>query len=193
VGTGCVRTDASARPRRASEGYGGEGEGEGQGGADARLCPLGCMVASTRTRRCPRGRACVRADTSVLPPGNFITDSTVRLSRGQPIGHRLSVHPFAIVRVTTLPIFGRRLAVGARPWPGDQAPTASHWKCNDQRSLPTSRRPTVARRPWVDAYACGVVPIFLEFFFSSYPPLFVLVVNSYWLAPAHARPAQTSP
>jgi hypothetical protein len=30
-------------------------------------------------------------------------------------------------------------------------------------------------------------------FFSSCPPLFVQVVNSSWLAPAHARPGQTLP
>jgi hypothetical protein len=35
-------------------------------------------------------------------------------------------------------------------------------------------------------------PFFFEFFFF-YPPLFVQVVNSCWLAPTHARPNQTLP
>jgi hypothetical protein len=33
------------------------------------------------------------------------------------------------------------------------------------------------------------VPFFLEFLFFFCPPLFAQVVNSCWLAPAHARPA----
>jgi hypothetical protein len=55
-----------------------------------------------------------------------------------------------------------------------------------------SGRPTVAGRPRVDTSAYRDVPIFL-IFFSSCPPLFAQVVNSCWLAPAHARPTQTSP
>jgi hypothetical protein len=43
----------------------------------------------------PRGREC-------FTPGNFITDTTVRPSHGRPSGHRPTVHPSAIVRVTTL-------------------------------------------------------------------------------------------
>jgi hypothetical protein len=45
----------------------------------------------------------VRADGSVLPPGNFKTDATVRPSHGSPCGHRPTVRPSVIVRVTTLP------------------------------------------------------------------------------------------
>jgi hypothetical protein len=65
----------------------------------------------------------------------------------------------------------RRPAVGARSLPGDQAPTASRWQSDDQRSPPTGRRPragrrlAVARRLRVDTCAYGAVPIFLEFFF----------------------------
>jgi hypothetical protein len=48
----------------------------------------------------------VRADASVLPPCNFITDATVSLSHGRPSGHRPticpSIRPSVIVRVTTL-------------------------------------------------------------------------------------------
>jgi hypothetical protein len=58
----------------------------------------------------PRGRAlfvrtlgCVRVDVSVLPPGNFITDATMRLSHGRPSVHRLIVRACVrLVRVTTL-------------------------------------------------------------------------------------------
>jgi hypothetical protein len=50
----------------------------------------------------PRGHARDRADASVLPPGNFITDATVRPSHGRPSGHRPTVCPSAIARVTTL-------------------------------------------------------------------------------------------
>jgi hypothetical protein len=60
------------------------------------------VSSSTRTGLCPRGRARVHADTSVLSPGNFITDATVRLSHGRPNGHRPTVHPSIIIRVTTL-------------------------------------------------------------------------------------------
>jgi hypothetical protein len=35
-------------------------------------------------------------------PGNFITDATVRPSHGPPSGHRPTVRPSAIVRLTTL-------------------------------------------------------------------------------------------
>jgi hypothetical protein len=72
-----VWTHQPVRARQA-RGYGGEGEGEGQGGADVRLCP--------------RGHARVRTDASVLYPGNFITDATVRRSHGRPSGHHLSVY-----------------------------------------------------------------------------------------------------
>jgi hypothetical protein len=49
-----------------------------------------------------RMQARVRADASVLPPGNFKKDATVRPSHGRPRGHRPTVHPSLIVRVTTL-------------------------------------------------------------------------------------------
>jgi hypothetical protein len=45
---------------------------------------------------------CVRADASVLPLRNFITDATVRPSDGQLSGHRPIFRPSVIVRVTTL-------------------------------------------------------------------------------------------
>jgi hypothetical protein len=51
----------------------------------------------------PCGQARVRADTSVLPLGNFITDATVHRSHGRPSGHRPTVRSSAIVRMTTLP------------------------------------------------------------------------------------------
>jgi hypothetical protein len=41
-------------------------------------------------------------------------------------------------------------------------------------------------------WTCRAVPIFFEFF-SSCPPLFAQVVNSFSLAATHAHPAQTSP
>jgi hypothetical protein len=56
------------------EGSGGEGRGgEGRGGEG--------------------GNECVRADASVLPPGNFITDATVRSGHGRPGGHCPIVRP----------------------------------------------------------------------------------------------------
>jgi hypothetical protein len=48
------------------------------------------------------GRTCVRTDVPIYPRGNFITDATVRPSHGQPSGHRPTVRPSSIVRVTTL-------------------------------------------------------------------------------------------
>jgi hypothetical protein len=41
----------------------------------------------------------VRADASILPPGNFITDATVRPSHGRPNGHRPTVHPSVLYRL----------------------------------------------------------------------------------------------
>jgi hypothetical protein len=64
------------------EGGGGRGEGRGEGRE---------VSSSARSRLCPRGRARVRVDASDLPPGNFITDATVRLSHGRPSGHRPTV------------------------------------------------------------------------------------------------------
>jgi hypothetical protein len=61
---------------------------------------LGCVRADGQGR--PRGHVCVRVDASVLLPGNFIMDATVRPSHGQPNGHRPSVRPSTIVRLTTL-------------------------------------------------------------------------------------------
>jgi hypothetical protein len=68
-----------------------EGGTEVSSSAWTGLCPRGHMVASAWTRLCPRGPKCVCADASVLPPGNFITDATVRLSHGRPSGHRPTV------------------------------------------------------------------------------------------------------
>jgi hypothetical protein len=78
---------------------GGEREAEREGGsASARThgCVHADTLASARTDRW------VRADASVLPLGYFISDGTVRPSYRQPSGHRPTVRPSAIVRVTTL-------------------------------------------------------------------------------------------
>jgi hypothetical protein len=84
-----VRLHADSRLRPQGRGEEGTGGGRGREGknesvrADA-LCPHGRTV-STRTDCVhtdvglrPRGHAHVRADPSVLSPGNFITDATVR-------------------------------------------------------------------------------------------------------------------
>jgi hypothetical protein len=52
--------------------------------------PLASM-AWTHLR--PRGPSRVRVDTSVLPPGNFVTDATMHPSHGRPSSHRLTVRP----------------------------------------------------------------------------------------------------
>jgi hypothetical protein len=54
-------------------------------------CPRGRGVVSARTHP-------VRADASVLSPGNFITNATVRPNHGQSNGHRPIVHPFVRYR-----------------------------------------------------------------------------------------------
>jgi hypothetical protein len=97
-----VRADSRLRP---------QGRGEGTEGMHASAqttmsawtlgCVRGCpMSARTHDR--------VRADASVLPPCNFITDAIMRLSHGRPSGHRPTIRPSVIVCVTTLPV----LAVG---------------------------------------------------------------------------------
>jgi hypothetical protein len=67
---------------------------------------LGPRGRSSRLRRCTptsmRIHACVRADAPIYPRGYFITDATVRPTHKRPSGHRLSVCPSSIVRVTTL-------------------------------------------------------------------------------------------
>jgi hypothetical protein len=64
-------TDSSLRPH-GTGGKGGEGRrGEGREGR----------------------RECVRVDASVLPPSNFITDATVRLSHKRPSGHCPTIRP----------------------------------------------------------------------------------------------------
>jgi hypothetical protein len=80
----CVRRGKG----RAREGGGEKGRNE-------------CVRADAGVRS--RGYARVRANASVLPPGNFVADATVRPSHGRPSGHRPTVRPSAIVRVTTLP------------------------------------------------------------------------------------------
>jgi hypothetical protein len=87
-----------------------------------------------------------------------------------------------------------------KPWPIPQTSKNSFFlnkKFQKNLNCPTGAgvdpRPAGDRWPRVDTCACGAVPIFFEIFFSSCPPLFVQLVNSCWLAPAHARPAQTSP
>jgi hypothetical protein len=53
-------------------------------------------------------------------------------------------------------------------------------------------QPAVARWPRVNAWT-GPDCFFFLIVLISCPPLFAQVVNSYWLAPAHGHPAQTSP
>jgi hypothetical protein len=67
-----VRVDSRLRPQGRVEGR--EGGGRGEGGGEV-------------------WNECVRADASVLSPGNFITDATVRLSHGRPSAHRPIVCP----------------------------------------------------------------------------------------------------
>jgi hypothetical protein len=81
-----VRTD--------SRGEGGRGEGR-EVRPHGRPCPCGRIFASARTLEC------IRVDASVLSLGNFITDA-MHPSHGRPSGHRPSVRPSVIVRVTTL-------------------------------------------------------------------------------------------
>jgi hypothetical protein len=52
----------------------------------------------------PRGYASVRTDASVLSPGNFITDATVRPSHGRPSGHRPIVRPSICYRPRDNPV-----------------------------------------------------------------------------------------
>jgi hypothetical protein len=54
--------------------------------ADARVCLRGRAMSA---RTC----CCIRADASVLSPGNFITDATVRPSHERPSGHRPIIRP----------------------------------------------------------------------------------------------------
>jgi hypothetical protein len=70
------------------EGGGGRGEGRGERREG--------MSVSARTGR-------VRADTSVLPPGNFIMDATVRPSHGRPNGHHPIIRPFVRYRLRDNP------------------------------------------------------------------------------------------
>jgi hypothetical protein len=75
----------------------------------ARSRPRGCAYVRTNVSPFARTHGCVRADASVLPPCNFIMDATVRLSHGRPSGHRPTVRPSVIVRVTTLLILSLRM------------------------------------------------------------------------------------
>jgi hypothetical protein len=104
----CVRKEGGGEGGEGGEGRGGEGWGGEEMNASAwtrhvrveaaspRMldcvrtdapCPCGRWVASPRTYRG------VRADTSILSPGNFITDATVRPSHGRPSGHHPTVRP----------------------------------------------------------------------------------------------------
>jgi hypothetical protein len=69
--------------------------GGGRRGGNKRVCPRERHVSA-------RTLGCVRADTSVLSLGNFITDATVRPRHGRPSGHHPTVRPSAIVRLTIL-------------------------------------------------------------------------------------------
>jgi hypothetical protein len=90
-----VRADVSQR---------GEGGASAWTPMSARM--LGCVRADSCAR--PRGCSCVRADApcprgrECFTPGNFKKDATVRPSHGRPRGHRSTVGPSVIVRVTTL-------------------------------------------------------------------------------------------
>jgi hypothetical protein len=95
-----VRADSKLRPQ-------GRGEGSSQEGEEGNECV--CADA-----------AHVRADASVFPPCNFITDATVHPSHGWLSGHRLTVRPSVIVCMTTLPP-GKRYCVKASPWVALQA------------------------------------------------------------------------
>jgi hypothetical protein len=67
------------------------------------------------------------------------------------------------------PALDRHWAVGAWSPGHDRASTVGRRLPDDQWSSPSSRcpragrRPTVARRPWVDAKTCGATPNFLNF------------------------------
>jgi hypothetical protein len=80
----------------------------GKGGREAR------GGEAREGNECVRADAAgVRSDASVLSPGNFITDATLRPSHRRPNGHRSIVRPSVIVRVTTLlPAVGRCLGRG---------------------------------------------------------------------------------
>jgi hypothetical protein len=68
-----VRTDAIARPHRASEGVQREGEGkEMTSSARTGLCPCGCIVASARMRLCPRERRGASARTTSYVHGRIV-------------------------------------------------------------------------------------------------------------------------
>jgi hypothetical protein len=93
-----VRTGSRLRPQGRGEGReGGEGRGrKGEGGnecvrADV-LCPRERWIASARTRSRSCGLKCF------LPPGNFLTDATVRPSHGRPSGHCPIFRPSIIIR-----------------------------------------------------------------------------------------------
>jgi hypothetical protein len=62
------------------------------------------MSASARTRGVRVDAARVHANASVLSPGNFITDATVRPSHGRLSGHRPTVRPFVHYRLRDKPI-----------------------------------------------------------------------------------------
>jgi hypothetical protein len=79
-----------------------------------------------------------------------------------------------------------------KPWPlvadilatrGRRPPVVGSGPAGDQQSP--------AGRGWTSGQG-RPAPSFLNFFLSC-PPLFAQVVNSCWLVPAHARPAQSSP
>jgi hypothetical protein len=102
-----VRADAFLRPR-------------------GRNCPRGCWDASARMR------CCIRADASVLPPGNFITDATVRPSHGQPSGHRAIVRLSVHYRPRDNPGWGMCQVV--RPTP--RLPTGRGWRLRQRGRVP---------------------------------------------------------
>jgi hypothetical protein len=74
-----------------------------------------------------------------------------------------------------------------------------NWRSGDQGSPTTGRQaragqqPAVACQPRVDTWPIKFYAHSFEFFFPPAPFFFEHVVNSCWLAPAHARLAQTSP
>jgi hypothetical protein len=108
---------------------GGEREGRGGGGGKERVRPRrytrvrADASVFARTRACSRGRERVRADASVsvrtyrrirtnasvLPPGNFVTDATMRLSHGGPSSHcptvRLSIRLSVLYHPCDNPVY----------------------------------------------------------------------------------------
>jgi hypothetical protein len=90
-----------ADSRLCPQGGGEAREGGGEGGEN-RVRPLDAGVRLCGRAVSARTLGCVRANASVLPLCNIITDAVVHPSHGRPSGHRPTVRPSAIVRLSTL-------------------------------------------------------------------------------------------